>query len=301
MRRVAFVLALFLLVPVLSACGEKGAVHSWRQKLVLDVETPTGPKSGGSVVAVDVAWYSGWEMAMSNGTGVASYSKGEASFVEIAPGKYLFALSVYEPMQRTLHAFVDAPEELRKEDGPKTITARLQSLRETRLVAPEDYPVLVTFDDIARPETVRRIDPDDLDATFGLCPDGSGLKDAEAPWRAMKLRWRDWARRQVSGMSLEAYNEKDRGNGWAPGWIEGFDRKVTPRDKSKDCRSLKSITIEITDEKVTGGEVEKVLRWMRLTNDEWQKLARDGLEPMQLELEGGRFRSLPRDYYVKGR
>ncbi len=196
MRRVAFVLALFLLVPVLSACGEKGAVHSWRQKLVLDVETPTGPKSGGSVVAVDVAWYSGWEMAMSNGTGVASYSKGEASFVEIAPGKYLFALSVYEPMQRTLHAFVDAPEELRKEDGPRTITARLQSLRETRLVAREDYPVLVTFADVNDPKSVQLVDPANLATTFG------------------------------------------------PGV------------------ALKQITLEITNEKVTEGEVEEVLRWL---------------------------------------
>ncbi len=133
---------------------------------------------------------------MSNGTGVASYSKGEASFVEIAPGKYLFALSVYEPMQRTLHAFVDAPEELRKEDGPRTITARLQSLRETRLVAREDYPVLVTFADVNDPKSVQLVDPANLAATFG------------------------------------------------PGF------------------ALKGMTLEITDEKVTEGEVEKVLEWI---------------------------------------
>ena len=32
---------------------------------------------------------------------------------------------------------------------------------------PDTYPLLVTFTDIADPKTVKRVDPDDLAATFG--------------------------------------------------------------------------------------------------------------------------------------
>lgn len=43
----------------------------------------------------------------------------------------------------------------------------LSGLRASRVVQPENYPLLVTFDDITKPETVKRVDPDDLAATFG--------------------------------------------------------------------------------------------------------------------------------------
>jgi hypothetical protein len=34
-------------------------------------------------------------------------------------------------------------------------------------IPPEAYPLLVTFDDITKPETVREVDPSNLAATFG--------------------------------------------------------------------------------------------------------------------------------------
>ena len=60
---------------------------------------------------------------------------------------------------------------------------------------PDNYPMLVTFDDIKDPKTVRQVDPFNLAATFG------------------------------------------------------------------DGYALKSMQLEITDEKVTEGEVERVLGW----------------------------------------
>ncbi|MCV3238603.1 hypothetical protein [Mesorhizobium sp. ZC-5] len=65
----------------------------------------------------------------------------------------------------------------------------------TRAVLPrEAYPLLVTFTNIADPNTVMRVDPDDLAATFGL---GVSLKritlettDSEVTSKAAKaLPW----------------------------------------------------------------------------------------------------------------
>lgn len=78
----------------------------------------------------------------------------------------------------------------------KAYFPKLSKLRASAPLVRERYPLLVTFDDINDPKSIKRVDPDDLVATFG------------------------------------------------PGY------------------SLKSITLEITDEPVTTGELEKVLRWI---------------------------------------
>ena len=72
----------------------------------------------------------------------------------------------------------------------------LVKLRETRVVPRNKYPDFMTFDDVSDPTSVKRVDPDNLAATFG------------------------------------------------PG------------------TNLKRITLTITDEAVTDGPVEKILRWL---------------------------------------
>ncbi|MEP4423828.1 MAG: hypothetical protein ABJ354_20510, partial [Nitratireductor sp.] len=49
----------------------------------------------------------------------------------------------------------------------ETLYPKIAGFRGVREVAREAYPLLVTFTDIADPTTVRRVDPDDLAATFG--------------------------------------------------------------------------------------------------------------------------------------
>ena len=44
---------------------------------------------------------------------------------------------------------------------------RLETLREVRELSSDQYPMLVTFADINDPTTVRRVDPDNLAASFG--------------------------------------------------------------------------------------------------------------------------------------
>ncbi|WP_421849677.1 hypothetical protein [Oricola sp.] len=53
------------------------------------------------------------------------------------------------------------------DESPRQTSTRLQALRETRVLPRENYPRLVTFGHIGSPQTVRRVDPDNLAATFG--------------------------------------------------------------------------------------------------------------------------------------
>ncbi|MEX2490602.1 MAG: hypothetical protein WD425_02455, partial [Nitrospirales bacterium] len=93
---------------------------------------------------------------------------------------------------------------------PEEWASEIDDVQEIRELAPEDYPLLVTFTDITDPTTVKTVDPDNLAATFG------------------------------------------------PGV------------------SLKRITLEITDEPVTEGKIENVLRWLDdpgvMKNPGWRNL-----------------------------
>ncbi len=162
----------------------------WHQRLVLEVQTPSGSLAGGSVVRVDAATTPKWLPGEGAG-GFGTMTTGEATFVEVAPGRYLFALLGHES-ERALKLFFPEPRPGRFERAE-----RLETLRDKRDVPPKLYPLLVTFTDIDDPTTVRRVDPDDLAASFG------------------------------------------------PGV------------------ALKRITLEITDEPATEGEVVEVLGWLR--------------------------------------
>ena len=53
MKRVLVTLAILALFPLLAGCGLLGFRNwEWRQKLVLEVETPNGTVTGSSVVRV---------------------------------------------------------------------------------------------------------------------------------------------------------------------------------------------------------------------------------------------------------
>ncbi|MGX9120358.1 hypothetical protein ACWTU6_27390 [Mesorhizobium sp. BHbsci] len=156
---------LAIVAAVLLATGAAGwralgfQSWDWHQKLTLSVETPAGIVSGGSVVAVHATTEPKW-IPVDGAGGLHSSIKGEASFVEIAPGRYLFALLDGEA-SRALSLFI--PVGIIGNERP----AFLEQIREVRDVPREKYPLLVTFTDIADPKTVTKVDPDNLAATFG--------------------------------------------------------------------------------------------------------------------------------------
>jgi len=184
-------IVLFLLAASLSGCRTQ---YSWHQKLTIVVETPRGARSGTSVVGIDVLY--GQLPGMAGNT--ESLVTGEATIVNLGRGKYLFALLLAEEdggLSGTIRLSEYTWKDQLTQTGEKKLS-QTAKLRGTRDVPREQYPLLVTFDNINDPESVKQVNPDNLANNFG------------------------------------------------PGFV------------------LKSIKLEITDEPVTTGSVEKLLPWI---------------------------------------
>jgi hypothetical protein len=142
---------------------------SWHQKLTVSIETPDGLKTGSAVTQVRV-WFQ--PTYFLGGRGGGNDVQGEATIVEVAPGKYLFVLigketdiayNLYKAGQKGKRpTWAEVYEVLRKEKGvPKSSM-------------PFVYQRFVTFTDINDPTTVTEVDPANLAATFGT---GYALND----------------------------------------------------------------------------------------------------------------------------
>jgi hypothetical protein len=258
------------LLVALLFLGEDRA--SLNYKLSYTVEVADKPFTGASVVSVTRSYLDSWLLPGGGGTG--NIYKGEAVVVDLGEGRYLFSLlrsadSVDHAGYLATMPFEDSlwPQTPRGRDvSDFTVVDFVRLLKKQKpstTLAPDHYPLLVTFKDINDPSSVVEVDPYDLDAAFGLCADGSGWRDEQAPWRAagMKsLRWQAW---QASGLSREEFDKQ-----YSAGVPFGqrVMESITPRDTSNDCHRLQPITIAITSERRTKGKVEKVLGWLKNLN-----------------------------------
>jgi hypothetical protein len=142
---------------------------SWNQRLTLVIETPQGEVRGSAVTRVTKTETSG-SLVLMEAHGVRSKVEGEAVVVEVAPGKFLFALlSGSGEEKRDATHWVRPAYQLSEADSHGGEMMKLLSQPHDTPVPlpPEAWPMLVTFDDITKPETVREVDPDDLSAVFG--------------------------------------------------------------------------------------------------------------------------------------
>ena len=157
LRNLGRVLGLAALGVFLSSCGD----YEWHQKLTVTVDTPTGVKSGSSVL----------KMRLSNqrstfnppeARGVSFSLSGEAVVLELAPGRYLFALLKGVPsLGEQLYPKMDVIESAKRLNNDKADGSTQVML------TPNDYPQIVTFADINDPASVKRVDATNLQATFG--------------------------------------------------------------------------------------------------------------------------------------
>lgn len=149
----------------LAGCKEK---FEWRQKITVTVETPSGEVSGSSVSAV--SWQE--HMIRTDGKNWTYHGTSEAVVVEVAPGRYLFALltsaGTTEYMGSVAAASISG-QKGRVIDGALFAEVRDMRDRAAGVITLPDYqyPMLVTFGDIADPASVRLVDPADLAASFG--------------------------------------------------------------------------------------------------------------------------------------
>ena len=154
MRRGWLVALCIVAVAGLSGCGKQ---WSWNEKITVEVETPDGVVSGSSVLHRTLT-HQDSKLAPPEARGASLSVSGEAVVLEIAPGRYLFALLKDLPNPFIVFFPGEAPVE---------VADRFETLREGREVPRDLYPLLVTFTDIDDPASVLKVDPDNLAASFG--------------------------------------------------------------------------------------------------------------------------------------
>lgn len=142
-------------VLTLGGCGRK--VSTLRYRLTVEVETPEGVKTGSSVLEDAFNPGNSYEFSASRRT------FGEAPTVDLGGGRYLFVLlsgpTEKRSMQNMISQIFDYPE---YPSPPKSIKlvdrfAEANDRRPLIVIKPEDYPGLVTFDDINNPKSVREV------------------------------------------------------------------------------------------------------------------------------------------------
>lgn len=143
--------------------------YRWNQKLEVTVDFKGQSFSGYSIssVAKGEKWFSSWLPPEVRG-GISEFS-GEAVVVALPDNRYLFALLKGEQgvsaEDLALKAFA---KEISAQGSNNKAGLRFLSTSDAKAELPRNaYPILVTFDDISGPASVRRVDPDDLAATFG--------------------------------------------------------------------------------------------------------------------------------------
>lgn len=171
---------------------------NYRYRLTVEVDTPEGVKSGSSVIEVETAM-SGPNNISSPGS-LYLRARGEAVTVDLGERGLLFALlrsryiidwaagalmSVVPRLSsdeiRNLPEGVGEFDILMKRllavpyELPRQLPRYVQlGVNPPALSGPPSgYPMLVRFDDLTKPETVKRVEPDDIAASFG---DGIALK-----------------------------------------------------------------------------------------------------------------------------
>ncbi len=144
-------------VLTLGGCG--GNVSKLRYRLTVEVDTPNGVKTGSSVLEEAFNPGNSYEFSASRRT------YGEAPTVDLGGGKYLFALladpTYKRSMQNMISRMFDYPEYLSPGKSIKLVDrfAEANESKPLTVIKPEDYPMLVTFDDIKNPKSVKEFDP----------------------------------------------------------------------------------------------------------------------------------------------
>lgn len=182
---------LLLAAAALAGCDPYPDTWRWNQKLTVEVSTPEGMRTDSAVTEVV------WQERNWTGNFPGSY-RGEATVVDLGKGRYLFAL-IGEPT-RYLALRTFAPDLGDKAVITEEGFAAMAGIRGRRDVPAKYYPLLVTFDDVGRPETVKRVDPANLGASFGpgvtLERVSLEIVDHKATDGMVQkiLNWMDWPR-----------------------------------------------------------------------------------------------------------
>jgi hypothetical protein len=143
--------------------------YSYRFRLILDVDTPSGLKTGSSVISLT------WRSQMPIGPRSAvTQVKGEAAIVDLGGGKHVIAILGFGPKGTQDKLEHLAFEAFRRAKRPMDIKALAKAQGSAPLTG-DLVPTFVTFTDLNDPKTARVVRPDDFPAVFGA---GVRFRDA---------------------------------------------------------------------------------------------------------------------------
>lgn len=149
------ILVTLFLCTILTACWND---HSWNQKITIVMETPDGNKIGSSVTHVKRTK----NRFFKDGGPWLDEVIGEATFVDLGGGKYIFAIvdDYYASMAiKTINV---------SKKTNISLNEHLKILNKPIEILPMHYPTMVVIDDVNNPASIREIKSQDLEIIFGI-------------------------------------------------------------------------------------------------------------------------------------
>jgi len=135
--------------------------YAWNQKITLVVDTPDGIKTGSAVTRVE------WKRNHIFKDGGNWWRKvyGEATYVDLGNGKYLFA-TIGESTTTTMAIRTLQPGYPRNWSF-KEFYEDFKNLKKPLIVSKDNYPLLLTFGDINEPASVMQVTHNNIEDVLG--------------------------------------------------------------------------------------------------------------------------------------
>jgi hypothetical protein len=203
---------------LLSGCGSR--IPTYRYRMTVEVNTPEGVREGSTVIEVKTSkgpGFPGPEAAQ-----ISTEARGEAVAVDLGKRGFLFAVlnAPFDHPDAGGFAWALLPNLPNKGSGIEAIRARYDALKNVRgsvELQPNSYPLLVTFGDLRRPDTVAEVDPQNLESTFGTGVHLQSIRveiTDDAPVKKIKDLlpwWREYLDKHFDGSStvMEEASKKD--------------------------------------------------------------------------------------------
>lgn len=200
-------------IASLFGCGAER--YSWNERTTVTVQTPDGLVTGTSVIEFRAAWCEGG-CGLAGDISFQTDYRGEAVVVEVLPDRYLFVL----PRLRMISADRYARELFGEieDTGDRLQTAH--AITEVIDVPQEYYPNMLTFLEVGDPNSLREVDPADIEATFGAGVEILSITlevtndPVSDPVVADLFRWTCEPRRRGDGRIVPFRVPNDSPRGW---------------------------------------------------------------------------------------
>lgn len=157
-----------LVSTVVVGCHAKPLLPDYRYRMTVEIETPTGLKSGSSIIEVSSSIAS--KDAFPIPSNVSTQVHGEAAAVDLGAGRVLFALLSKPGRAEGANSYALDAFYAKPWTGADQYLHEVNEMvhrRDVGVVPAKAYPMLITFGDLRNPKSVVEVDPTNLARSFG--------------------------------------------------------------------------------------------------------------------------------------